>query len=76
MNLHFNGILIGLLSFFDFGYYRIFESILYLSPESFYSDDERDRILAKEKGEFQAHFVPGILYIVATTIMLLILIYY
>ena len=75
-NLHgaLNIVLVGLLSFFDFGYYRIFEAMLYLSPNTFYTDEERDEILAKEREEFQAHFIPGILYVVMTTIMLLILI--
>ncbi len=69
-----NIVLVGLLPFFDFGYYRIFEAILYYSPESFYTDEERDEMLDKERGEVQAHLIPGIAYVVATMIMLLILI--
>ncbi len=67
-------VLIGLLSFFEFGYYRIFESILYLSPNTFYSDEEQNEMLTKDKGEFSAHFIPGILYIIVTSIMLIIVI--
>jgi hypothetical protein len=69
-----NIVLVGLMSFFAFGYSRIFESALYLSPKTFYTDKERDEILAKERKEFQAHFIPGILYVIVTIIMLLILV--
>ena len=67
-------VLIGLLPFFEFGYYRIFESILYLSPNTFYSESEQNEILAKDKDEFTAHFIPGILYVIATAILFIILI--
>ncbi len=69
-------VLIGLLSFFDFGYYRIFESILYLSPNTFYTDQEQEDMLVKDKGEFKAHFIPGVLYVIATSIIFIILIVY
>lgn len=67
-------VLIGLLSFFDFGYFRIYEAILYLSPNTFYTDKEQDEILIKDKGEFKAHFIPGVLYVVVTAIIFIILI--
>ncbi|MCZ3367188.1 MULTISPECIES: hypothetical protein [Methanobacterium] len=69
-----NIVLVGLSSFFDFGYYRIFESILYLSPKTFYTDKEADEMMAKDRGEFQAHFIPGILYVIASFIMIFIVI--
>lgn len=69
-------VLIGLLSFFDFGYYRIFEAMLYLSPNTFYTDQEQNDILFKDKGEFKAHFIPGVLYVIATAIIFIILILY
>ena len=72
----FNIVLIGLLSFFDFGYYRIFEAMLYLSPNTFYTDEEQDVMLIKDKGEFKAHFIPGVLYVIATAIIFVILIVY
>ena len=72
----FNIVLIGLLSFFDFGYYRIFESMLYLSPNTFYTDEEQKVLLVKDKGEFKAHFIPGVLYVIATAIIFVILIVY
>ena len=67
-------VLIGLLSFFDFGYFRIYESMLYLSPNTFYTDQEQEDVLVKDKGEFKAHFIPGILYVVVTAIIFIILI--
>ena len=67
-------VLIGLLSFFDFGYYRIYEAILYLSPNTFYTDKEQGDILVKDKGEFKAHFIPGVLYVIVTSILFIILI--
>ena len=70
-----NIILVGLLSFFDFGYYRIFEAFLYLSPEKFLTDEERMEVLDDKRDEFLAHLIPGILYVAVTWIMLLLLIY-
>ena len=69
-----NIVLVALSSFFDFGYYRIFESILYLSPETFYTDKEANKMLDDERHEFQAHFIPGILYVIASIIMIFIVI--
>ena len=67
-------VLIGLLSFFDFGYYRIYEAILYLSPNTFYTDKEQGDILVKDKGELKADFIPGVLYVIVTAIIFIILI--
>jgi hypothetical protein len=70
----FSIVLVGLLSFFDFGYYRIFEAVLYYSPDTFFTKKEQDEILEKERGEVRAHLIPGICYVVATIVMLLLLI--
>lgn len=70
----FDIVLVGLLSFFDFGYYRIFEAVLYYSPDTFFTKKEQDKILEKERGEVRAHLIPGICYVVATIVMLLLLI--
>lgn len=69
-----NIVLVALSSFFDFGYYRIFESILYLSPKTFYTDEEVDKMLDDNRDEFRAHFIPGILYVIASFIMIFIVI--
>lgn len=70
----FSIVLVGLLSFFDFGYYQIFEAALYYSPDTFFTKKEQEEILEKERGEVRAHLIPGICYVVATIMMLLILI--
>lgn len=67
-------VLVGSLSFFDFGYYRIFEAVLYYSPDTFFTKKEQDEILEKERGEVRAHLIPGICYVMATIVMLLLLI--
>jgi hypothetical protein len=36
-----NVVLISLSSFFDFGYFRIYEAFLHGYPESFFADEER-----------------------------------
>ncbi len=68
-----NIVLVALSSFFDFGYYRIFESMLYISPKTFYTDEEAEIMLAKGRNEFQAHLIPGILYVVASIVMIMII---
>ena len=70
----FNIIIVGILAFFDFGYYRIFEAFLYLSPQKFLSKNEIEQVLDKKRFEFRAHMVPGILYIIITWLLLVILI--
>jgi len=71
-----NVVLVGLLSFFDFGYYRIYEAILYAYPEAFYTDQERVEVLEKERGEVRAHLIPGMAYVMATLMIFLVLILY
>jgi hypothetical protein len=68
-----NIILVGLLAFFDFGYYRIFDGFLYLSPEKFLRDKERKEVLDEKRYEFRAHMIPGILYVAITWLMLIFL---
>jgi hypothetical protein len=73
-----NIVLISLSSFFDFGYYRIYEAILHRYPESFFVDEERIRLERSGKilPDFWAHFIPGALYVSLSTLMMLIAIYY
>lgn len=68
-----NVVLVGLLSFFSFGYYRIFEAVLYYSPETFYTDEDRG-VLDNERGEVKAHLIPGIAYVLVTIVIILIII--
>jgi len=73
-----NVVLISLSSFFDFGYFRIYEAFLHSYPESFFADEERIQIerLVKIRPDFWAHFIPGALYVSLSTLMMLIAIYY
>lgn len=67
-------VLIGLGSFFDFGYFRIYEGFLHRYPGSFFSDEELVRIIPPDKlrPDFPAHLLPGILYVTVSTLMILI----
>ena len=73
-----NVVLIGLSSFFDFGYFRIYEAFLHSYPESFFSHEDltQTEITNKIRPDFWAHFIPGALYVVLSTLMMLIAIYY
>src|SRR5271157_3774613 len=62
----FNIILIGFGSFFEFGYFRIYEAFLHRYHKSFFSEEdlpEKDRI-GKIRPDFWAHFIPGALYVI------------
>jgi len=48
--------------------------MLYLSPKTFYTDSEAVELLIEERNEFQAHFIPGILYVIASAIMILLIV--
>jgi len=73
-----NVFLISLSSFFDFGYFRIYEAFIHRYPGSFFADEERIRIELSGKilPDFWAHFIPGALYALLSTLMMLIAIYY
>ena len=73
-----NVVLISLSSFFDFGYFRIYEAFPHSYPKSFFTDEERIQIESsgKIRPDFWAHFMPGALYVILSTLMMLIAIYY
>ncbi len=73
-----NVVLISLSSFFDFGYFRIYEAFLHSHPESFFADEELLQFerSGKIRPDFGAHFIPGALYVISSTLMMLIAIYY
>ncbi len=71
-----NVALVGFGSFFEFGYFRIYEAFLHKYPDSFFADEER---IQKERlilPDFWAHFIPGALYVILSAMMILITIYY
>jgi len=73
-----NIILISLSSFFEFGYFRIYEAFIHSYPESFFGDDERIQLdrSGKIRPDFWAHFIPGALYVILSTLMMLVAIYF
>jgi len=70
--------LIGLSSFFDFGYLRIYEAFLHSYPESFFTDEDLTQIerRGKIRPDFWAHFMPGALYVIISVLMMAVAIYY
>jgi hypothetical protein len=68
-------ILISIGSFFALGYYRIYEAFLHRSPDMFFADDERKEPFVEIRPDFLAHFIPGILYLVIPTILLVVALY-
>ncbi len=73
-----NVVLISLSSFFDFGYFRIYEAFLHKYPESFFVDEEIKKLESAGRilPDFWAHFIPGTLYVLVSTLIMLIAIYY
>ena len=73
-----NVVLIGFSSFFDFGYFRIFEAFMHSYPESFFSDEDVIQIdlSGKIRPDFWANFMPGALYVIISVLMMMVAIYY
>ena len=71
-----NVALIGCGSFFEFGYFRTYEAFLHRCPESFFADEERIQREHLIRTDFWAHFRPGTLYVILSTLLVLIAIYY
>jgi hypothetical protein len=71
-----NVALIGVGSFFEFGYFRIYEAFLHKYFDSFFADEERIQKERLIRPDFWAHFIPGALYVTLSTLMVLIAIYY
>lgn len=69
-----NIVLAGFLSFFSFGYYRIFESFLNGFPDFFFSELEKEGM--ESRPEFHAHFIPGFLYIILTVLIQVLIIFF
>jgi hypothetical protein len=73
-----NVVFISLSSFFDFGYFRIYEAFLHKYPKYFFIDEERVKLESAGRilPDFWAHFIPGVLYVLVSTLIMLIAIYY
>jgi hypothetical protein len=72
-----NVVFIGFGSFFEFGYFRIYEAFLQGFPESFFAHE--DLIVLKSsrrmRPDFLAHLIPGVLYVIISTLIVLMAIY-
>ncbi len=70
-----NVTLISIGSFFEFGYFRIYEAFLHKYPDSFFVDEENILRELSIRSDFWAHFLPGALYVIVSTLMVMITIY-
>lgn len=73
-----NVLFIGVSSFFEFGYFRIYESFLHGYPEYFFSDEDLGQMgdSGGFRPDFRAHFIPGICYVIVSSLMIGIAIYF
>lgn len=65
-----NIVLVSVGSFFSFGYFRIFEAIIHSFPERFFTKEEQSIPSFTLRPYFYAHFIPGLLYVVVSTLLL------
>ena len=68
-------ILISISSFFTFGYFRLYKSLMHGYPSLFFSEEEQKKSGWEIRPHFRAHLVPGILYITVSTLLLVIALY-
>lgn len=70
-----NVTLISIGSFFEFGYFRIYEAFLHKYSDSFFTDEESILRELSIRSDFWAHFIPGVLYVTISTLMIMTVIY-
>lgn len=68
-------ILISISSFFTFGYFRLYEALIHGFPAVFFPGGERQEGDPELRPQFLAHFLPGILYVMVSTILLVMALY-
>ncbi len=68
-------VLVSISSFFAFGYFRIYEAFLHGFSKFFFSEEEKTKFLSEIRPYFWAHFIPGVLYVLISTLMLIIALY-
>ena len=66
-------ILISISPFFAFGCFRLYEGVIHGAPRSFFSEEERSQGMVRP--HLRVHVVPGILYVVISTLLLVIALY-
>jgi hypothetical protein len=67
-------ILISISSFFTFGYFRLYEALVHGFPVKFFTYEDQIEE-TKIRPHFLAHFIPGILYVVLSTLLLIVALY-
>jgi hypothetical protein len=70
-----NVVLVSFSSFFEFGYFRIYEAFLHGFSELFFSEEEKIGFSIEIRPYFWAHFIPGVLYVLMSTFVLIITLY-
>lgn len=70
-----NVVLVSIGTFFALGYFRIYEAFLHGFSKSFFSEEEKIKFLSEIRPYFWAHFIPGVLYVLISTFMLIIALY-
>ncbi len=70
-----NVVLVSVSSIFPLGYFRIYEAFLHGFSKSFFSEEEKTKFLSEIRPYFWAHFIPGVLYVLISTFMLIITLY-
>ena len=70
-----NVVLVSISSFFAFGYFRIYEAFLHGFSELFFSEEEKIGFSIEIRPYFWAHFIPGVLYVLISTFILIIALY-
>lgn len=68
-------ILISISPFFTFGYFRLYEALIHGFPAKFFTDEDQKEGRTKIRPHFLAHFIPGILYVVLSTLLLVVALY-
>jgi hypothetical protein len=68
-------VLISISSFFTFGYFRLYEALIHRYPALFFSEEEQKEGKMEIRPHFWAHFIPGILYVAVSTLLLVIALY-
>ena len=71
-----NVILVSLSSLFEFGYFRMYEAFLHTYPKLFFTEEEIEEHTVRILPGFWSHFAPGLIYVLLSTILMLIAIYY
>ncbi len=68
-------ILISISSFFTFGYFRIYEALIHGYYALFFSEEEKKEGRREIRPHFRAHFIPGVLYVAVSTLLLVTALY-